>query len=227
MFMPYTLYDSGEGTEPKTKPGGTSIEPGIVQSNCDLIMQGKMLVRIPSQGLEVWARVGGAGGGFGRGMMFFPQPQDEVLVAFNAEDPRDAYILCGLWSNIKRLPGIAPTDPLTKRTIRSGVAPGVGHDVTLDDALQTITIRAVTGQMIIMSTAGIQIMANANTMINITAPPAGGPGTVVITNGDSAITMSPDGVNIASSKMINLSAPAVNINGTNVGVKAASLLLNS
>ena len=53
--MPYTLSDSGEGE--KRKPGATSIAPGVVTNNCDLIMQGKVQVRIPSMGLDVWARV--------------------------------------------------------------------------------------------------------------------------------------------------------------------------
>jgi hypothetical protein len=223
--MPYTLYDSGEGE--KRKPGATSIAPGVVTNNCDLIMQGKVQVRIPSMGLDVWARVLSSGGGNGRGEIAVGKPGDEVLVAFNAEDVRDAFILGGLHSNLKRPPITLPTDPQTKRIIQTGEVPGVGHRVELDDMLQAITIRATTGQTIMLSLTGIQIMANPTTAVNLTASPGGGPGAVQVMVGDNVINVSPAGVDIFSSKTINLTAAAINLNGTNVTVRGVNLLLNS
>ena len=223
--MPYTLYESGEGK--KRKLGATSIAPGIVMNNCDLIMQGKVQVRIPSMGLDVWARVVSQGAGMGRGEVAVPKPKDEVLVAFNAEDVRDAFILGGLYSNINRLPVALPTDPQTKRVIRTGMVPGVGHQVELDDMLQMITIRATTGQTVMLSPTGVQVLANLNTLINLTAAPGGGPGAVQVMVGENVINVSPAGVDIFSSKMINLTAAAINLNGTNVTVRGVNLLLNS
>ena len=45
--------------------------------------------------------------------------------------------------------------------------------------------------------------------------------------GDNVINVSPAGVDIFSSKTINLTAAAINLNGTNVTVRGVNLLLNS
>jgi uncharacterized protein involved in type VI secretion and phage assembly len=224
--MPYSIYDSGEDKS-KPKPGVTNIAPGIVTSDCDLPMQGKVSVRIPSIGLIVSARVGGVGGGNGRGFMFFPQPDDEVLVAFNAEDPRDAYVISGLWSNTKRLPGASiPTDHQTKRTIKTGFTPADGHELTFDDGLKTITIRATTGQTITLKPTGIEIAASETTTIKLTAPPTGGVGVIQITSDDNTITLSPSGIDISTGKTINLSAASINLTGTNVKINGANVMVN-
>jgi len=61
--MPYTLYDS-TAAEKKREKGmlPTSIAPGIVKNNCDLIRQGKVLVRIPSLDQEVGEGLGAQAG---------------------------------------------------------------------------------------------------------------------------------------------------------------------
>ena len=224
--MPFSIYDSGEDKS-KPKAGVTNIAPGIVTSNCDVLMQGKVSVRIPSLGLTVLARVGGIGGGNGRGFMFFQQPDDEVLVAFNAEDPRDAYIIAGLWSDTKRLPGASvPTDHQTKRTIKTGFTPADGHELTFDDGLKKITIRATTGQTITMNPTGIEIAASATTTIKLNASPTGGVGAIQIISDDNKITMSPSGIDISSAKAINLSAATISLTGTNVNIKGANVMVN-
>ena len=111
--MPATLFDSSpQKTDQKA---GTSIVSGIVANNCDLIMQGKVLVRIPSLNQEVWARLTSAGGGSGVGEFAVPPADDEVLVALSGNDPEDAFILGGLWSTRDRPPISLPTDMQTKR----------------------------------------------------------------------------------------------------------------
>lgn len=223
--MPISIYDSSDGKEEK-KGGITNIAPGVIKNNCDRIMQGKVQVRIPSKGLDVWARVSGAGGGMGRGLMWVPQEKDEVLVAFNAEDVRDAYILSGLWSNLKRLPATTPEDTRNKRTIRTGFTPLDGHEMTFDDALKTVTLRATTGQTITLSPTGVEIEANDNTLIKLIASPGASPGAVQIIVGDNTITMSPSGIDVSSSKTLNLSATNINITGTNVNVKGTNVMIN-
>lgn len=223
--MPFSIYDSNK--ENKPKEGVTSIAPGVVKSNCDLIMQGKMQVRIPSRGIDVWARVMGAGGGSGRGMMIFPKPDDEVLVAFNAEDPRDAFILGGLWGNTKRLPAKLPTDPQTKHIFRSGMTPAVGHQLEFDDVLQTITVRASLGQTIELSPTGVKVEANANTSIEMLAPPEAGPGVVTITVGTNKITITPAGIEISSAGSLTLKASRIDLNAANVSIKGINLMLNT
>lgn len=223
--MPYTLYDSGEG-KPQ-KPRGTSIAPGIVKSHCDVLMQGKVQVRIPGHGIDVWARVSGAGGGNGRGFMYFPQPDDEVLVAFNEEDPRDAFIINGLWSTQNGLPASNPTETIAKRKLRTGLTPALGHEIDLDDATQTITITASTGQEITMSPVGINLKANENTTIDMTASPGVGPGVTKVTVGTTSITVSPTGVQISTGGTMTFQANSIDLNAANVSIRGIKLSLNS
>jgi uncharacterized protein involved in type VI secretion and phage assembly len=53
---------------------------------------------------EVWARLATFMGGKHRGSWFTPDTNDEVLVAFEAGDPRYPYVIGGLWSNSSRPP---------------------------------------------------------------------------------------------------------------------------
>lgn len=233
--MPFTIYDSGEGKKPK--PNATSVAAGIVKSNCDLIMQGKLQVRIPSMGLDVWARQVSPGAGPGRGVMYVSRPGDEVLVMFNEEDPRDAFIIGGMWSSVKRPPVSLPTDGPTKLTIRTGLSPaGEGpvaiepplqHEIELDDVLQKITIKAALGQTIELTATGVKIAANANTTIDMTAAPKAGPGVVTITCGTNKITMSPKGIEIQSASMLTLTASNIDLNAANVSIKGIKVSLNS
>jgi len=139
--MPNTLYDSSA----KEKNGGslprTSIAPGTVKNNCDLIRQGKVLVRIPTLDQEVWARLTATGAGNGTGHFHTPNVDDEVLVALVHSDPIDAYIIGGMWST-KVAPPVSPgpADVPSKRKIRTGLTAEVGHEIEFDDLKQSITI---------------------------------------------------------------------------------------
>lgn len=223
--MPFTLYDSN-AKEKKEKPGASSIVAGVVANNCDLVMQGKVLVRIPSLGTEVWARLVAIGAGNGRGFMFVPQVNDEVLVAMNQNDPNDSFVIGGLWSNQDRLPALAPTDPLTKRTIKSGLAGGLGHEIEFDDALQSVTIKTSLQQMIKMSPTGVQIISGSN-VINM-SPPAAPTPTVQIVSGSNIVNLSPDGVTItAGAKNLTLNGATINIVATTAcNIKAPTVMIN-
>lgn len=118
-----------------------SIAPGVVTQIFDSLAEGRVEVRIPSCRFVAFARLVGAGGGMGKGFLWVPQVKDEVLVAFNQADPRDAYIIGGVWSTFQRPPLIDPVQPLMKRVIQTGVIPGIGHKIEFDDLLQSITIK--------------------------------------------------------------------------------------
>lgn len=137
---------------------GYAIAPGSVTNNLDLIAEGRVQVRIPSlPAYEPWARLSAVGGGSGRGFLWVPQIDDEVLVAFNQNDERDAYILGGLWNMLDRAPVLAPPDFLTKRVIKTGLAGGLGHEIELDDAFQSITITSSTQQQITIDPFKIEL----------------------------------------------------------------------
>lgn len=135
-----------------------AIAPGFVTNNIDPLSEGKVEVDIPSYDLEgIFARLVAVGGGMGRGFLWVPQLRDEVLVAFNQDNPMDAYILGGIWSMIQRPPGIIPTDLLSKRVIKTGILPGFGHEIEMDDVTQSITIKTTTNDKITLGPGKIEI----------------------------------------------------------------------
>lgn len=155
--MPTTLFEAGIKQEEEPKHERPSIVNGVVINNCDGLKQAKVLVRIPSLGEEVWARVPSTGAGSNRGIMHIPQPDDEVVVGFVQNDPNDAYIIGGAWNNRDRVPAESPTDLLVKRIIKTGIAGGVGHEVEFDDALQSITITSSTEQTVTIDPNKIEL----------------------------------------------------------------------
>ena len=142
----------------RSNSDGYSIAPGVVTDNTNFLLEGRVQVRIPSlPSFEPWARMVSVGAGSSRGFMWLPQMDDEVLVGFNQNDERDAYILGGLWSTIDRPPTIIPTDFLSKRILKTGLAGGLGHSIEFDDALQSVTIETSTQQTITIDPKKIEI----------------------------------------------------------------------
>ena len=158
--------------------GGYGIAPGTVKTNFNVFSEGRVQVHIPAiPEVDPWARLVGLGGGPGRGFLWVPQIDDEVLVAFNQNDHRDAFILGGLWSTMNRPPATIPTDFLTKRIIQTGLEDSpTGHTIEFDDALQSIKITSSTSQQITLEPTKIQISTTEGlmsiTMDMAAAPPA-------------------------------------------------------
>lgn len=193
---------------------GYSVAPATVLNNLNLLLEGKVQVHIPSQpAFDPWARMVSVGGGSGRGFMWLPQIGDEVLVAFNINDERDVYVLGGLWNTIDRPPTVIPTDFMTKRIIKTGVAPGVGHEVDFDDALQTITITTSTQQQIVMDPTKISISTvGGSVAVTVSLTPPG----ITIQSLTGNITLS------APAGTITLQANAVSVNSAgNLGLTSA------
>jgi uncharacterized protein involved in type VI secretion and phage assembly len=95
--------------------------------------------------------------GMGRGTYFIPQVGDEVLVAFEHGDVRSPFVIGSLWNSMDRPPATSPTDAITKRLIRTPL----GHEVELDDALQTVTVTTTTRQRIELGPDAITVQTSA------------------------------------------------------------------
>jgi uncharacterized protein involved in type VI secretion and phage assembly len=201
--VPITLYDSAAAAERKTEGAGTSVVTGTVINNCDLIRQGKVLVRIPSLSQEVWARLSSIGGGSSAGFLYVPRIDDEVLVALNQNDPTDAFVLGGLWSTQDTPPVSTPVDALSKRVIKTGLKGGVGHEVEFDDALQSISIISTTKQKVTIDPLKIELSNTA--------------GTLKITLDNKSQTITIQGVNIEIKGMASLKLDAPKIDITSLG----------
>lgn len=137
---------------------GFALAPGIVTNNIDGLVEGRVQVRIPARpGLEPWARLVAVGGGPDRGFYWVPQVDDEVMIAFHQGDERDAYLLGGLWNTRDKPPASIQTDALNKRIIRTGIAKAPGHEIEIDDLMQSIKIKTSTDQKLTIDPFKIEL----------------------------------------------------------------------
>lgn len=134
-FGATTPITMGSGPPPDKKIFGVSV--ATVLNNIDCTGEARVMLLLPwLPGYTPWARLSSPMAGMGRGTYFVPQVGDEVLVAFNHGDVREPYVLGTCWNTIDRPPAMAPTDPVTKRKIRTPL----GHELSFDEALQSVTL---------------------------------------------------------------------------------------
>jgi len=193
-----TLFESRTTNEDEKGKKRPSVVSGVVINNCDLLKQGKVLVRIPSLGEEVWARVLSTAAGSNRGIMDIPQPDDEVLIGFAHDNPGDAFILGSLWNNKDDMPADSPEELLFKRIIQTGVGEFTGHRIELDDARQSIIITSSTKQKIEILPEKIEIST---------------------TKGTAKITLNTTGnITIEAALSLTLKARQIKLDGTQVEI---------
>ncbi|MBN1657594.1 MAG: hypothetical protein JXA93_04285 [Anaerolineae bacterium] len=162
--MPVTLYDSAAERRREKRPEAGNVYTGVVIDNCDLAMQGKVRVRIPSLGTEVWARITAPGGSARAGMYSVPRPDTEVLVVFANGNSEDAYLLGGLYNTQDTPPIDQPTEMMTRRVIRTGVTQAAGHEIDFDDALQSVKITTSTQQQITLDPDKVEIQTTGGSV---------------------------------------------------------------
>lgn len=193
-------------------PGGLGgrwygVFPALVSDINDPDGQGRVKVTLPwspdtSGGrYEAWARLATLMGGNNRGSWFVPDVGDEVLVAFEAGDPRRPYVVGGLWNGRDAPPqsmDSAGKNDLKVLRSRNGVK------VTLDDT---------SGQeKLILETPGGQKLTLKD-----------GPGNVeVVDSNGNSIKMEPSGITINAAAKVTVTAGAqVEVNAGMVTVNAA------
>jgi phage protein D/phage baseplate assembly protein gpV len=113
---------------------------GVVTNNSDPDKLGRVKVKfpwLPANGAELesfWARLASVGGGKERGVLFMPEVDDEVLVAFEHGDINMPFILGGLWNKKDTPPDGSSAELVSggkvdQRVIRSRS----GHLILLND----------------------------------------------------------------------------------------------
>lgn len=116
-----------------------------VLNNRDQEGRGRVQIHLPwMPDIDPWARVAVPFAGQNRGIFFYPQVEDEVLVAFETGDVRCPYIIGCLWSLQSRPPATEPADPTNLRIIRTPA----GHEVRFDDPQRSIHITSCGGHKI-------------------------------------------------------------------------------
>jgi uncharacterized protein involved in type VI secretion and phage assembly len=189
--------------------GGFAIAPGVVVNNLDLIGEGRVKVRVPSMpGFDLWARLTAIGASDSRGFLWVPSIDDEVLVAFAKDDERSAFVLGGLWSTMNRPPVATGAEAIVKRTLKTGQTSSIGHEIELDDALQSITITSSTSQTITIDPLKIEIKNSAGTL------------TISLDNTTQTIA-------IEAAAKLQLKAPLISIEGQKVDVNGSLVSVQS
>jgi uncharacterized protein involved in type VI secretion and phage assembly len=160
------------------------VHPALVSDIVDPDGQGRVKVSLPwASGYEAWARVATLMAGAGRGSWFIPEVGDEVLVAFEAGDPRWPYVLGGLWNGSDSPPesmdsggqnnpkvlrsrgGVKVTLDDTQGTERCILETPAGQKVTLADGPGSITVEDSNGNTIKLDSSGITVTASAQVVI--------------------------------------------------------------
>ena len=171
----------------------------------------RIQVKIPvldNEAEGIWARIACLDAGNERGTFFRPEIDDEVVLGFLQQDPRDPIVLGMLNSSNKPAPLVAQDVNHEK-----GIFTRSKMEIRFNDDTKTITIKTPAGNMITVDEAEKAI--------------------TIVDQNKNKIEMNPDGINVNSPKKIqveagtdmNLKAQAnLTIDATNITIKAKTQL---
>ena len=181
------------------------VYPALVSDVKDPDGQGRVKVKLPwaadtgDAAFEAWARVATLMAGSGRGTWFVPDVNDEVLVAFEAGDPRFPCVVGALWNGSDAPPetmdGGGSND---LRVIKSRS----GHQIRLDDTQGQETI--------IVETPGGQKLTMKDTPASLEIADSGG----------NSIKLEAAGITVTSSAKVTVNASTVEVSAGMLTVNA-------
>ena len=183
-------------------PGVNGLQIGICkQIGEDPDGEDRILVTLPiidPDGDGVWARVSTLDAGENRGSFFRPEIDDEVLVGFLNDDPRDPVVLGMLNSSAKPAPIESSDDNHEK-----GLVTRSEMKMVFNDDEVSFTLETPNGNKVILSDDSGSILIEDE-------------------NGNK-VEMTSDGITIDSPGDINITAAGdANIEATNINVKASA-----
>jgi uncharacterized protein involved in type VI secretion and phage assembly len=182
---------------------------GIVQSLEDGDRLGRVRVRFPhleDQESEL-ARLATLMAGPDRGAFFRPEPGDEVLVAFEHNDPRRPYVIGSLWSKVDQPPADDGKDKNNWRFFKSRS----GHLIKLDDTDRAEKIELIDKDG--KHTVAIDSGANSIRVVSDS-------GDVTVTANAGSVTVNAKTVQIDASEQMTLSA------GGKLTIRGATVEIN-
>jgi uncharacterized protein involved in type VI secretion and phage assembly len=166
------------------------VYPALVNDVKDPEGQGRVKVTLPwapdtdGSSYEAWARLATLMAGSNRGSWFVPDPNDEVLVAFEGGDPRRPYVVGALWNGSDSPPESMDGAGKNARKVlrsRNGVkvtlddtdgkeqlmleTPG-GQKVTLKDGPGAIEVVDSNGNSVKLESSGITVTSSAKVTVN-------------------------------------------------------------
>jgi Rhs element Vgr protein len=179
----------------------------VVQLQNDPDGEHRILVKIPvidDQGQGIWTRVASLDAGSDRGAFFRPEIDDEVIVGFINDDPRDAVVLGMLHSSAKGA-------PITAQDVNheKGFTTRSKMHIHFNDNTKTITIDTPAGNKIVLDESATKIEIKDQSNNKITMEPQG-------------IKMeSPVNIDIKAGAVLTLSAGAsLSIGAPSLSIKA-------
>lgn len=155
----------------------------VVQLQEDPDGEDRILVRLPiidNAARGVWSRVACLDAGDDRGTFFRPEIDDEVIVGFINDDPREAIVLGMLHSSAKPAP-ITAQDTNHEKVYKTRskmrlhfhdetktitIDTPAGNSITLDEESTSIVIKDQNDNTVTMEPAGITVDSPANITIN-------------------------------------------------------------
>lgn len=166
------------------------VYPALVTDLADPESLGRVQIRLPwspdgeGQDYLAWARIATLMAGGERGTWFIPDVEDEVLVSFEAGDPRRPFVIGALWNGQDAPPESMDgggDNNIKSITSRNGVkvtiddssgqesltleTPG-GQVVEFTDSPAGIEIRDSNGNSVTLEAAGITVNASAKVTVN-------------------------------------------------------------
>jgi uncharacterized protein involved in type VI secretion and phage assembly len=171
-------------------PGYYGVYPAIVTAIVDDQRLGRVQVRYPWLGADgdrdvrSWATFCSPYADDDAGLLVLPQVGTQVVVAFEAGNLRRPYILGCTWNGQEALPH-EPAESNDIRLLRSRadsrlefddtrgaarvrITMASGHEVTLDDAAQQVTVRHAGGCTVQLTATSVEVQANVS--VDVTAP---------------------------------------------------------
>lgn len=190
---------------------------GIVTNNQDPDGMHRVKVSFPWLGTEDeshWARVASMMAGPDRGTYFLPEPDDEVLVAFEHGSLEHPYVIGSLWNGKDEAPEGNADGKNDMRTIKSRS----GHVIRLCDTSGSESI-----EVIDKSGANRIVITSADNKITIEAQ-----GDIAIRSSAGKLTIDAVGVEIKSSTDVKIQAQTgIDVSATGqVNVKGALVNIN-
>ncbi len=195
---------------------------GRVINVLDPLMLGRVQVQLPfidSLDLSPWARVASPMAGPLHGVYMIPNPGEEVLVAFEQGDTNAPYVIGSLWSamNPPPLPSPVPQIRMIKTLAQ--------NQIVITEVPPSIMIQVVTtGQTILISPAGIQMISGPN-VVNL-GPPAAPP-SVQLMAGNDLVSMTPEGISVVSGGDVTVAAGgSLDLVGAEVNIVGGMVNIN-
>ena len=181
------------------------VYPALVKDVRDPDGQGRVQVSLPwaadpgGGAYLAWARQATLMAGSGRGTWFVPEPGDEVLVGFEAGDPRRPFVLGALWNGSDKTP--ESMDGAGRNNVRV-IHSRSGHELRLDDTAGAAKV--------VVSTPGGQKLTLTDTPPTVEIADASG----------NTVRMEASGITVSASGKVTVTAATAEISAASLTVNA-------